>query len=164
MPILYFMIYLSQVALTPVKRKLTEEAEDDKDESDVRQVRCTPKRARAAAAVVETPTKDSPRKSSDIQITPRKVGRPPKNKNNTENEQTTPKNQNDTEKEQTTPRKVSRQPKNKNDTEKESATPTKRQSAILKEEVKPSTPQKKQTRTQPRTGTPQKPIQRISEV
>ncbi|XP_063060052.1 leucine-rich repeat and WD repeat-containing protein 1 [Engraulis encrasicolus] len=158
------------VALTPVKRKLTEEAEDDKDESDVRQVRCTPKRARAAAAVVETPTKDSPRKSSDIQITPRKVGRPPKNKNDTEKEQTTPrkigrlpKNQNDTEKEQTTPRKVSRQPKNKNDTEKESATPTKRQSATLKEEVKPSTPQKKQTRTQPRTGTPQKPIQRISE-
>jgi len=119
------------VTLTPLKRKLTEEAEDDKDESDVRQVRCTPKRARAAT-VVATPTKESPRKSSCIQTTPRKVGRPPKNKNNAE---------------------------------KESSTPTKRQRAILKEEVKPITPQKKQTRTQSRTetGTPQKPIQRISE-
>ncbi|XP_062391535.1 leucine-rich repeat and WD repeat-containing protein 1 [Sardina pilchardus] len=51
-----------EVTLTPVKRKTTDvEAES--------QIRCTPKRVRLCA---QTPTKDSPRKSSRLQNTPQK--------------------------------------------------------------------------------------------
>ncbi|KAL2095004.1 hypothetical protein ACEWY4_009723 [Coilia grayii] len=60
------------ITLTPVKRQMTEEAEDDDDDEIL--IRCTPKRARF---VVDTPTKASTRKSSRIQNTPQKADRPP---------------------------------------------------------------------------------------